>query len=258
MSQYHRSSRASHVLELPFIHPGLCPRCFVHPSLTLSAVLRSSERDCVRFGPFIPESLCPLNSVHPFIVVSSSYRSSEENLKARCQQRHLLYERLLTPCLQAFFPVPSHAKGLRVDTLRLCRPEVDFYALGIGVCLYRCSPELMVGGLCVSRDQSDPRGPPSAVAGSLGYLRLGKKWAFAFAPEAASLLGTGSPATCAARPSWLLRWMNTLLRSPNFTPRGEVEQGGGRKAASLFHHSFPTIDGITASCLVAQAASETS
>ena len=67
----------------------------------------------------------------------------------------------------ALFPLLSNAKGLRGGTIRLCGPEVDFYALGIGVGLSGAVQSLwMVGGLSVSRGQSDPRGPPSAVTGS--------------------------------------------------------------------------------------------
>ena len=97
----------------------------------------------------------------------------------------------------------------------------------------------------------------------MGYLR--SKWkemGLCVRPRGcSSLLGTGGPASLVARFPRLRRFPLKDLQGQNFTPRGEVLQGGGRKAASLFHYSFPTTGinvSCTASCLIAQPASETS
>ena len=112
-----RSSKLDCVHVRSFIQRGLRPFFLVHPHCVLflavsfipailySSTFRSSRARCVLELPFIRASLRPGRTVHPFVYVPSSLRSSGENLKARCQQRHLLYERLLTPCLQAF-PCP--------------------------------------------------------------------------------------------------------------------------------------------------------
>ena len=51
-------------LAVSFIPAILYPQHSVHPELDVSSSCRSSERDCVRFGPFIHPGLCPRCFVH--------------------------------------------------------------------------------------------------------------------------------------------------------------------------------------------------